>query len=69
MKNPTEQPISDWLTLEQTMHYLQCSKGSVYNAVKQYKIRQSKILTMSYFSKLDIDRKLEENAVQMGMAA
>lgn len=56
-----------WLSLAQTMEYIQCSKTSVYNVAKRYNIRQSKFLSMPYFSKEDIDRAWEENAVPMGM--
>jgi predicted DNA-binding transcriptional regulator AlpA len=59
-----------WLSIEQTMQYIQCkSKSTVYTMAKEYNIRQTKILSLVYFSRVDIDRTMEENAVAMGVAA
>lgn len=58
-----------WLTITQTMHYIQCSsKATVYTIAKRYNIRQTKLLSMVYFSRDDIDRVMLENAVPMGIA-
>jgi hypothetical protein len=57
----------DWLSLKQTMAYLQCGKTTVYSIARKYNIRQSKLLSMPYFSKEDIDKVFEANAVQMGI--
>lgn len=58
-----------WLTVTQTMYYTQCkSKATVYTLAKKYNIRQTKLLSMVYFSREDIDRIMGDNAVQMGIA-
>lgn len=59
-----------WLTISETKDYLKCkSKGTVYTIAKKYNVRQSKLLSMVYFSREDIDRALSENSVQMGISA
>jgi hypothetical protein len=65
----TKQANPKWLSLKQTMEFLQCSKTSVYNIAKLYNIRQSKLSTLIYFSREDIERVLEQNAIAMGIAA
>jgi hypothetical protein len=69
MNPETSLKNENWLSLKQTMCYLQCGKTSVYNIAKKYNIKQSKLLTLPYFSKEDIDKVLNRNAIPMGMAA
>ncbi|MGN6439059.1 MAG: helix-turn-helix domain-containing protein [Agriterribacter sp.] len=54
----------NWLTLQETMQYLKLkSKSSVYKYIGEKKIRVTKVLSNTLFSKIDIDKALEEAAI------
>lgn len=56
--------MNEWLTINEAKAYLKIkSKTTLYNLVKQYGIRQSRVLSLTYFSREDIDRMMNENAV------
>lgn len=54
----------EWLTLQEAMLYLRLkSKSSVYKYIGEKKIRVTKVLSNTLFSKVDIDKALNEAAI------